>query len=51
MQIEPDATGHMTPAGDVHIEVAKVSPADAAAAKQEHDVELDPVQLAIFSHR
>lgn len=48
MQVEPQCNGHITPGGDVRIEIQHNSPAAAAASSS---VQQDPVQLAIFSHR
>lgn len=48
--IEPKATGHITTGGNVRIEVADSLSSDAAADK-DRVIDVDPVQLAIFSHR
>ena len=45
-QVEPGCTAHITPGGDVRIEIDAAKLAGRAAT-----TELDPVQLAIFSHR
>jgi hypothetical protein len=46
LQVEPECTAHITPGGDVRIEISKERLGGKAAT-----TELDPVQLAIFSHR
>ena len=44
--IEPGCTAHVTPAGDLRVDVGS-----AAAPVQQTPTECDPIQLAIFSHR
>lgn len=44
--VEPGCTAHVTPAGDLRVEVGSASPGPHQAP-----IECDPIQLAIFSHR
>lgn len=44
--VEPACTAHVTPAGDLRVDVGT-----AAAGPQRTPTECDPIQLAIFSHR
>ena len=44
--IEPACTAHVTPAGDLRVDVGS-----AAGPRQQTPTECDPIQLAIFSHR
>ena len=45
-QVEPQCTAHITPGGNVRIELQREAVSGAGAT-----AEKDPVQLAIFSHR
>ena len=44
--IEPACTAHVTPAGDLRVDVGS-----AAGPRRQTPTECDPIQLAIFSHR
>ena len=44
--VEPGCTAHVTPAGDLRVEVGS-----ASAGPHQAPIECDPIQLAIFSHR
>ena len=44
--IEPACTAHVTPAGDLRVDVGS-----AAGPRQQTPTECDPIQLAVFSHR
>lgn len=44
--VEPGCTAHVTPAGDLRVDVGS-----ASAGPQQAPIECDPIQLAIFSHR
>ena len=44
--VEPGCTAHVTPAGDLRVEVGS-----ASAGPYQAPIECDPIQLAIFSHR
>lgn len=46
VQVEPQCTAHITPGGNVRIELRREAVSGSAAT-----AERDPVQLAIFSHR
>jgi hypothetical protein len=46
LQVEPQCTAHITPGGNVRIELRREAVSGSAAT-----AERDPVQLAIFSHR
>lgn len=48
--MEPGCTAHITPDRDVRIDVGQHAQREAQQAQQE-EVECDPIQLAIFSHR
>lgn len=46
LQVEPQCTAHITPGGNVRIELKREAVSGSSAT-----AERDPVQLAIFSHR
>jgi hypothetical protein len=46
VQVEPQCTAHITPGGNVRIELEREAVSGTSATTKK-----DPVQLAIFSHR